>query len=225
MDVVWGAISRYGIDLAIFGLFIWLLRRNKRVRRLLFKRGRFLKFILVCLFIYFVAPKLFGFISPTVRYLPEVLEAHKLRGYYRAWQYVNPFKSDSRKAINRAILAAGKRYHINTALVKAIVKVESNFNQQVISETGACGLMQLMPSTYFHLTGGSPFGIKNNIFAGTKYFSQQLKAHKGNIQLALAAYNAGPSKVKRYKGIPPFPKTKNYIKQVLYYYNVYKAKS
>ena len=112
---------------------------------------------------------------------------------------------------------------IESTLIKAIIKAESNFNYSAISSKGAKGLMQLMPDIVLAMKIEDPFSPKENIQAGTQYLRLLLNLFKNNRTLALAAYNAGPEIVKAYNGIPPFPETKAYIRNVLQYYEEYKA--
>ena len=123
------------------------------------------------------------------------------------------------------IRAASKRYCVESALVKAIVKVESDFDPRVVSPKGACGLMQLMPATANELGVQNCFSPQENINGGVKYFQRQIKRFNRKIEHALAAYNAGPGRVKQYAGVPPFPETQHYIERVLSYHQEYRDES
>lgn len=116
------------------------------------------------------------------------------------------------------ITRASRRHGISFPLLKAIIKVESNFNPRAVSKKGAKGLMQLMPDNIRILKIKDPFDPSENIMAGARYFRELLERFNGKVQLTLAAYNAGPNRVDRYQRIPPYKETENYIKKVMAYY-------
>lgn len=120
------------------------------------------------------------------------------------------------------IQQAADRYQVDPALVRAIIMAESGCNPKAVSKKGAKGLMQLMPKTAESLGVKDSFNPEDNINAGVYYFKKLKNQFNGNIELALAAYNAGSGKVKKYQGVPPFRATKYYIKKVLEYYQMYK---
>lgn len=116
-----------------------------------------------------------------------------------------------------------ERFHLDSALVKAVIKVESDFNPQVVSNKGAQGLMQLMPATALEMGVSDPFDPGQSIYGGTYYLRQMLNTFDSNLDHALAAYNAGPSTVQRYGGIPPYDETRNYVRRVKKYQDYYQT--
>jgi hypothetical protein len=106
-------------------------------------------------------------------------------------------------------------YGVDRSLVKAVIHAESSFNSQAVSHKGAVGLMQLMPGTAQDLKVVNSFDPQDNIRGGVRYLRFLLDTFKGDVTLALAAYNAGLSKVARYGGIPPYEETRNYVSRVL----------
>ena len=120
------------------------------------------------------------------------------------------------------ILEAAGHYQIEAALIKAIIMAESSYNPWAISKKGAIGLMQIMPRTAESLGVEDIFDPEHNINAGVKYYKQLLAKFKGDVKLALAAYNAGAKNVLKYQGIPPFKSTQYYVKKVFEYYQYYK---
>jgi soluble lytic murein transglycosylase len=115
------------------------------------------------------------------------------------------------------ILDASIIHNIPFSVIKAIIKVESNFNSMAVSHKGARGLMQLMPVNIKNLKIKDPFDPYQNIMGGTKYFRKLLERFDGDLKISIAAYNAGPSVVARYRDIPPFPETRNFVKKVIKY--------
>lgn len=120
----------------------------------------------------------------------------------------------ARIAYNDAIAEAAGRYGLDPNLIRAIIHAESAFNPFAVSDAGAQGLMQLMPDVSEQLALADPFDPRQNILAGSKYLKDLLDRHHGNIDLAVASYNAGPGAVKRYRGVPPYRETRNYVKTV-----------
>ena len=120
------------------------------------------------------------------------------------------------------VLKAANRHKVDPAMVMAIIMAESSYNPKAISKKGAKGLMQLMPTTARSLGVKDVFNPEHNINAGVRYFKKLLNQFDGDVELALAAYNAGSRKVREHRGIPPFRATKYYIKKVIKYYRYYK---
>lgn len=121
----------------------------------------------------------------------------------------------------RLIHQAASRHNVDAALVKAVIHTESYFNPHATSHKGASGLMQLMPQTAEHLGVTDMYNPRQNIDGGTKYLSQLMKRYGNSMTLVLAAYNAGEKAVQKYRGIPPYKETQNYVKKVLEYRRFY----
>jgi soluble lytic murein transglycosylase len=113
-------------------------------------------------------------------------------------------------------------YRLEEALVKAVIKVESDYQPRIVSKKGAQGLMQLIPETAKSLNVNNPFDPSENIRGGSEYLRRMLDLFNGDLELALAAYNSGPTTVKRYGGIPPYDETRNYVKRVKHYLDYYR---
>ena len=131
---------------------------------------------------------------------------------------------NTERLLQPVILEASERYEVDHSIIRAIIMAESSYNLMATSEKGAEGLMQLMPNTARELGVTDSFNPTQNIHAGARYYKQLLKRYKGNVRLALAAYNAGIRNVSEYNGIPPFKATHSYIKKVLDYQRYYKQK-
>jgi soluble lytic murein transglycosylase-like protein len=125
--------------------------------------------------------------------------------------------------LNEIIGAAARKHQVNPAFVKSIIAAESAFSQAAVSPKGAIGLMQLMPETAREF-GADPAVPEQNIDAGTRYLSWLLQRYAGKrdaLRRAIAAYNAGPGAVERYRGVPPFRETRTYVARVLRFYKKY----
>ncbi len=134
------------------------------------------------------------------------------------------FKSDiDINKYDHIIAKAAKKYKVDEALIKAIIKAESNFNHEAISPVGAQGLMQLMPATAYALQVEDVFQPENNIEGGVRYLRYLLNTYRGDLRLALAGYNAGETAVAKYNNtVPPFRETRNYINRVMSYYDEFR---
>jgi soluble lytic murein transglycosylase-like protein len=123
------------------------------------------------------------------------------------------------------IREAANLYQIPEALVRAVIRVESNFDARAISRANAQGLMQLIPATAERMLVSDPFDARQNVLGGTRYLRVLANLFNGNLQLTLAAYNAGEGAVIRYRGIPPYEETQAYVSRVLEYYNIYRSQA
>jgi hypothetical protein len=125
----------------------------------------------------------------------------------------------SQEEIDASIVMAAARHNVDPNLVRAVVKVESNFNSNAVSRKGAMGLMQLMPQTAKSLKVNNPFDPDQNVDAGVRHLKQLLENYGGDVNLTLAAYNAGSGAVARSAGVPRFAETQNYVRRItnLYY--------
>ena len=117
--------------------------------------------------------------------------------------------------IHSLVIEASRHYNLEPEFVWAVVSVESNFKHNARSRKGAQGYMQLMPATAFHVGVSDINDPKQNVYGGVRYLRTLFDRYKGNHRLTLAAYNAGPGAVKRFKGCPPYPETKRYVGRVM----------
>jgi soluble lytic murein transglycosylase-like protein len=132
----------------------------------------------------------------------------------RSWRYNAESKPLFGSKYDEAIIAAAKHFDVDAMLVSAVIKAESDYNAKTVSHKGARGLMQLMPATAERFGVTDSFDPVANIHAGTRYLRWLLKTFDGNADLAVAAYNAGEGNVWKYKGVPPFRETVNYINRI-----------
>ena len=123
------------------------------------------------------------------------------------------------QALEGYIQTAALNHQVDPLLIKAVIKAESNFDSKAVSSKGAQGLMQLMPGTARNLSVANPFDPFQNINGGTKHLRQLLDSYNGDVELSLAAYNAGPGNVKG--AIPNIPETRTYVSKVLGNYQSY----
>jgi soluble lytic murein transglycosylase-like protein len=118
------------------------------------------------------------------------------------------------KSYKDIFIEASRKYGVSYDLLTAMAQQESGFNPEAVSRTGAMGIMQIMPETAKGLGLEHPFDAYENIMAGAKYISQKLIEFGGNVEKALAAYNAGSSVVKNYGGVPPYGETQSYVRNI-----------
>jgi len=167
--------------------------------------------------------------TPTLSSLANPLSTHRLavetaRLYTPAWSSDLLFRATHRHAIrsidtDELIRAAAEKHLVPAAFIKSIVAAESNFDCDAVSPRGAVGLMQLMPATARQY-GADPKDPEQNIDAGTQYLRALMtryEKHHNSLRRVIAAYNAGPGAVDRYRGVPPFRETRNYVTRVLSY--------
>jgi Transglycosylase SLT domain len=124
------------------------------------------------------------------------------------------FELKPSESMDELIKAAAARQGVDPGLVRAVIQVESNFNPHAVSRKGAMGLMQLMPNTAKSLAVDNAFDPRQNIEAGVRHLKSLLNDYNGNVELSLAAYNAGSGAVKRSNGIPPYRETQDYVRKI-----------
>ncbi|HZU41823.1 MAG TPA: lytic transglycosylase domain-containing protein [Terriglobales bacterium] len=145
--------------------------------------------------------------------------AAEVRSYLNAGTHRNRYSNAPRffvssEQVDSAIEEAAARHDVDPNLVRAVVKVESNFNAHAVSAKGAMGLMQLMPATARELNVSNPFDPQQNVDAGVRHLKHLLNNYNGDIRLTLAAYNAGQGAVERHGGVPRFRETQDYVKRI-----------
>lgn len=128
----------------------------------------------------------------------------------------------SNRSYDDVIAEAARRNGISSSLLKAVIHVESYFNPKAVSQKGAMGLMQIMPQNLESLDINDPFDPWENIMGGARYFKSMLERFRGQLDLALAAYNAGPMAVEKYNDIPPYPETQRYVQKVMKAFRIYR---
>lgn len=129
-------------------------------------------------------------------------------------------------SLRQVVRAMARKHNVDEQFVRSIIAAESGFRQEVVSHAGAIGLMQLMPDTARDL-GVDPSIPEQNVEGGAKYLGWLLNRYRNNrdgLQRAIAAYNAGPGNVDKYRGIPPFQETRQYVKRVLTYYDSFEGR-
>ena len=141
----------------------------------------------------------------------------------KVFSSLNRYDSATSKEIDELITTYSAKNNLDKDFVKALIKQESGFQTDATSHCGAMGLMQLMPSTANSMGVKNAYDAEQNIAGGTKYLKGLMDRYDGNMELALAAYNAGPGAVNKYGGVPPYKETQNYVKNVLSNYQKYSA--
>lgn len=141
--------------------------------------------------------------------------------WFREQRNVSPYYGA--KHSEPHIQKASQKYGVEPNLIKAIIKVESNFNPYAVSPAGALGIMQLMPGTATQMGVFNVFDMEENIHGGTQYLRNLLRMFNGDLLLSLAAYNVGEKMVRKCRGVPPVEETQRFVRQVLQWFHVYKA--
>ncbi|QEM68255.1 lytic transglycosylase domain-containing protein [Geobacter sp. FeAm09] len=150
-------------------------------------------------------------------FMRDLKKDKQLRTRLKFAASVNPAEYD------HIIKTYADKYGVDQSLIKAVIHAESGYNPNAVSPKGASGLMQLMPGTAKSLKVGNSFDPKDNVEGGVKYLRFLLDTFRGDVSLAVAAYNAGLNKVARYGGIPPYAETRTYVNRVLSYMQSYRA--
>ena len=125
-----------------------------------------------------------------------------------------PLQAVPPAALDQVVQESAERHHVDPALVRAVISTESNWKTTAVSSKGALGLMQLIPGTAQRLGVGNAFDPAQNVDAGTRYLGMMLERYNGDVNKALAAYNAGPGAVDRFGGVPNYRETRNYVQKV-----------
>ncbi|MBU1196327.1 MAG: lytic transglycosylase domain-containing protein [Proteobacteria bacterium] len=186
------------------------------------KAGYFILGLWIIFYAGLAAADIYTFIdSDGVLHFTNVPTSSDYKLYIRESVQKNEPRYDTQK-FDDIIRDAQKKYGVEFSLIKAVIMVESGFNPKAVSRVGATGLMQIMPTNYESLSVKDPFNPMDNIMGGALYLQRLLRRYEYKLPLALAAYNAGPDAVDRYKQIPPYTETQNYVKKVMKTYSRYK---
>ncbi|MDD2272527.1 MAG: lytic transglycosylase domain-containing protein [Desulfuromonadaceae bacterium] len=148
-------------------------------------------------------------------FMRDLKKDKQLRTKLKYASSVNPAEFE------QLIKTCSDKYGVSSSLIKAVIHAESGYNPNAVSSKGASGLMQLMPATAKSLKVADRFNPKDNVEGGVKYLRFLLDTFQGDVSLAVAAYNAGLSRVAKYGGIPPYNETRTYVNRVLSYMKSY----
>lgn len=151
--------------------------------------------------------------------LTNVPTDHRYRRITTQSNRLHPIISE--RELEPMISRYSRQHQLHPALIRAVIKAESGFDPMAVSRAGAIGLMQLMPQTAVRLEVRDLYDPEDNIGGGTKYLRQLLDRFRGNLPLALAAYNSGEHTVDRYRGLPPIDETRQYVRKVIRYYRTF----
>jgi hypothetical protein len=182
------------------------VRPARRLRNLHLRSGKFVPFAVISLFFVFNFTGFFfsPVMAPSVAAATQVVETIPAD---------IPLSGDC--DLDWIIFRAGEKAGVDPRFIHAVIKQESKYNPKAVSYVGAQGLMQMMPATAKRFGLKDPFDATANVAAGTKYLKWLLKRFNGDVSLALAGYNAGEGSVDKYKGVPPFTETQNYVKKIV----------
>jgi len=181
------------------------VRPVRRLRNLHLRSGKFTPFAIISFFLVFNFTGLF--FSPAMA--PEVNAATQVESIPQDI----PLSGDC--DLDWIIFRAGEKQGVDPRFIHAVIKQESRYDPKAVSYVGAQGLMQMMPATAKRFGLKDPFDATTNVEAGTKYLKWLLKRFNGDVSLALAGYNAGEGSVDKYKGMPPYSETQNYVKKIV----------
>lgn len=205
------------------------IKQSKNLNQLM-KRSGVLYFLIIafCLTLFVLVPDLHLYAdiymytdSHGVMHFTNVPTSSKYRVYIKEKTRTSDISYNTNK-YDDLITIAAEKFGVSFSLLKALIKIESDFDPWAVSKVGAKGLMQIMPENLKALNINDPFDPRENIMGGTRYLKQLLKRFNGELPLALAAYNAGPRMVENYKRIPPFPETEDFVKKVMKYHTAFK---
>jgi soluble lytic murein transglycosylase-like protein len=146
--------------------------------------------------------------------------AEEIEGYSNDPDRAAPAaEAPSGKSTGQIVREAGEKHGVDSDFISSVIKQESAGNVRAVSPAGARGLMQLMPGTASQLGVQDSFSPEQNVYGGTRYLRELLERYNGDAVKALAAYNAGPKAVDRYKGVPPYRETQQYVRRIILDYN------